>query len=73
MLTNDAIQLYGTKAALAAALGIRKQAVQTWGELVPALRAAQLERLTCGRLKFDIGKYKDRYAKCKEAAAARVR
>lgn len=50
MLTKSAIEHYGSVSALAAALGITTAAVYQWGEVVPLLRAYQLERLTSGEL-----------------------
>ena len=52
MRTQDAIRHFQTPAALAAALGIKRQAVPQWGVLVPKLRAYELERLTSGALKM---------------------
>lgn len=51
MLTQQAIAHFGTKAALARALGIKRQAITTWGKTVPLLRALQLEKITEGKLK----------------------
>jgi DNA-binding transcriptional regulator YdaS (Cro superfamily) len=57
MKTADAIQHFGTGAALAGALGISRAAVSQWGELVPLATAARLEKLTDGRLVLDIDAY----------------
>lgn len=48
MLTKDAIQHFGTQAALARALNIRQQSITDWGDTVPPLRQIQLEKLTAG-------------------------
>lgn len=53
MLKKDAIDHFGTEAALAKALSIRPQSIQDWGDTVPVLRQLQLERITNGKLKFD--------------------
>ncbi len=53
MLTSKAIEHYGSEAAVAEALGISRQAVNKWGELVPPLSAARLEKLSDGKLRFD--------------------
>ena len=47
----DAIKHFGTGAAVADALGIRPQAVNKWGEIVPYARAVQLRKITRGKLK----------------------
>lgn len=51
MKTADAIRHFGTQAALARALGVSKQAVAQWGEVVPDGRAYQLQVITGGKLK----------------------
>ena len=53
MYTADAIAFFKTKAGLAAAAGVKKPTVYAWGELVPEGRAARLERITNGALKYD--------------------
>jgi DNA-binding transcriptional regulator YdaS (Cro superfamily) len=53
MKTNHAVKYFGSKAALARALGINKGAVSQWGERVPKGRAYQIEVMTGGRLKAD--------------------
>ncbi|WP_337049875.1 Cro/CI family transcriptional regulator [Serratia fonticola] len=60
MYTKDAIAYFKTKAALAKAAGVRKPTVYGWGELVPEGRAARLERLTNGALKYDLSLYQNR-------------
>lgn len=49
MLTADAIKHFGSRAAIARALGISRSAVSYWGEHVPALRAYQLRELLAAR------------------------
>jgi hypothetical protein len=44
--TEDAIRFFETKAALAKALQINPQAITTWGEFVPELRAFQLREIS---------------------------
>ena len=46
MKTKRAIDHYGSKTALAAALGISRQAVGQWTEIVPYESATILARLT---------------------------
>ncbi|HHQ4463516.1 TPA: Cro/CI family transcriptional regulator [Aeromonas veronii] len=53
MKTNHAVKYFGSKAALARALGINKGAVSQWGEKVPKGRAYQIEVMTSGQLKAD--------------------
>ncbi|TKI02569.1 Cro/CI family transcriptional regulator [Martelella alba] len=57
MLTDDAIKYFGNKAKLAEAAGVSQPAVSRWGKLVPEKRAARLERLTSGALKYDLDVY----------------
>ena len=49
--TKDAILFFGSQTILAKSLGIKKQAVQNWGEYVPLGRAFQLQVITKGKLK----------------------
>lgn len=51
MKTVDAVAHYGTKSALARALGITPQAVSQWPDIVPAVQAIKLEQLTRGELR----------------------
>lgn len=54
MLKKDVIAYYGNSvSAVARALGINHAAVSQWGEVVPMLRAYQVESLTKRRLKVD--------------------
>lgn len=51
MKTSKAIQHYGSRSALADALGISVAAISQWGEVVPVRRQWELEYLTGGKLK----------------------
>ena len=51
MKTETAIEYFKTKTALANALGIKKQAISEWREIVPFKRQLQLEQITNGELK----------------------
>jgi transcriptional repressor of cell division inhibition gene dicB len=51
MKTELAVDYFGTKAAIADALGIKRSAVSQWGKTIPQGRAYQLEVLTGGKLK----------------------
>jgi hypothetical protein len=64
MNTADAIQHFGSKVAIARALGIRKQAVSAWGETVPEGRAYQLELITGGALRATPGPPPSQQAGC---------
>lgn len=57
MKTADAIKFYGTKAALARALGIKPPSIHDWGDLVPKGRAYELQDLTDGALQVDRAAY----------------
>ncbi len=51
MKTKDAIQHFGSVGALAAALGIKRQAIYQWPETVPASRQFEVEVKSGGALK----------------------
>lgn len=53
MRTELAVDYFGTKAAIADALGIKKSAVSQWGDTIPKGRAYQIEVLTGGKLKAE--------------------
>ncbi|MCJ4718365.1 Cro/CI family transcriptional regulator [Klebsiella pneumoniae] len=53
MKTETVIRFFGTKTAVARALGISQVAVTRWGTVVPEKRAARLEHVTAGALKYD--------------------
>lgn len=53
MLTRDAIDYFGGVTKLAAALGIRREAVYQWRERPPRGRQYQLEVMTDGALTAD--------------------
>lgn len=71
MLTKSVIDHFGTVPGVAAALGIKRAAVYKWGEMVPPLRAAQIEKLTKKKLRFDPDKYADWYSKGSHQSSAR--
>ena len=45
MNTSDAIKAFNSKAGIAKAIGISKQAVSQWGEVVPEVSALKLLRI----------------------------
>lgn len=51
MKTTEAIKFFGSKAALAEALGIKQQSINDWSDTVPFIRQQQIEKLTGGKLK----------------------
>jgi transcriptional repressor of cell division inhibition gene dicB len=53
MTTDEAIRHFGSKAKLAAALGIWPHGIYRWGERPPMLRQYQIQCLTEGLLKAD--------------------
>jgi hypothetical protein len=53
MTTDEAIRHFGSKAKLAAALGIWPHGIYKWGERPPMLRQYQIQCLTEGLLKAD--------------------
>ncbi len=60
MLKDDAINFFGSKTKLAEAAGVSQASVSRWGHVIPERRAARLERLTNGELKYDPALYENR-------------
>ena len=50
MYTRDAIKFFGSQKILTEKLGVCRQAIYQWGEVVPWRRALQLEKLSGGKL-----------------------
>ena len=57
MLTKDVIAHYGSRAAIATALGISRAAVGKWPEIVPEGSAYKLESITERKLVVDRALY----------------
>ena len=57
MYKTDAIEYFGNLTKLAQAAGVKLPSASAWGELIPEKRAARLERLTGGELKYDPALY----------------
>lgn len=59
MKTETAIKYFGSQAAVAEKLGIKRQAVNKWQKrgVIPEGRAYQLEVITAGALKVDKSVY----------------
>lgn len=53
MLTECAVQHFGSRLSVAKALNLTKSAVYQWGKVVPHWSATRLERLTDGQLCVD--------------------
>lgn len=54
MKTAEVIKHFGSVAALAAALGVRRQAIYQWGETVPEGRRYEIEVKSGGAFKAAI-------------------
>lgn len=67
MLKKAALDHFGTQQAIADALDISVAAVSQWKDLVPPLRAAELQEITHGKLTFDPSAYRDRYRPSRRA------
>lgn len=52
MRKADAIEFFGSGAKVAQYLGISRQAVSNWAEIIPEVYALRLERLTGGDLVY---------------------
>ncbi|NUL36602.1 Cro/CI family transcriptional regulator [Kosakonia sacchari] len=59
MNTEMAIKFFGSKSAIARALGISQVAVTRWGNTVPEKRAARLSHITGGQLEYDPSFYEN--------------
>jgi DNA-binding transcriptional regulator YdaS (Cro superfamily) len=59
MFTSDVLSYFGSPSAVAERLGITRQAVGQWKELVPPLSASRLSALSKGKLKFNPELYTD--------------
>jgi hypothetical protein len=57
MLKKDVLTFYGSQAKVAEVLGITRQAVSLWSEVVPKSAATDLQLLTGGQLKMDRSLY----------------
>ncbi|MHA7847267.1 Cro/CI family transcriptional regulator [Serratia sp. D1N4] len=57
MYKIDAIKYFGNLTKLAEAAGVKLPSASAWGEIIPERRAARLERITNGALKYDPALY----------------
>lgn len=52
MHKNDVVEFFGNQAKVATALGISRQSVHRWGDLIPEKQALKLVLLTKNGLKY---------------------
>ncbi|ANC41731.1 hypothetical protein EYY95_13945 [Hafnia alvei] len=57
MKKSDVVTYFGSAAKVARALNIARSSVSGWGVLVPEKRAAKIERMTSGALKYEPALY----------------
>ncbi|EJR0225309.1 Cro/CI family transcriptional regulator [Raoultella ornithinolytica] len=57
MYKSDAIKYFGSLTKLAIAAGVRLPSASAWGDIIPERRAARLDRITKGELKYDPALY----------------
>ncbi|MFZ4170445.1 Cro/CI family transcriptional regulator [Enterobacter ludwigii] len=57
MRKSEVIKHFGGVCKTAKALGIKHPSVSEWPEIIPEVRAYQVEKITNGRLKFDQSLY----------------
>lgn len=53
MYKSDAVKYFGNLTKLAIAAGVSLPSASAWGDVIPERRAAKLEKLTGGALKYD--------------------
>ena len=70
MQTKDVKAHFGGAKATAAARGITRAAVYMWGDIVPKVRAYDVERITGGALKVDPSLYPAKPRKTPESIVA---
>lgn len=58
MKKSDVIAYFGNQSRTAKALGITRQAVCRWPEIIPLAAAARVERASAGKLKLDLAEYR---------------
>jgi len=71
MYKKDAIKYFGNLTKLARAAGVRLPSASKWGELIPEKRAARLERITNGELKYDVALYESKHRSPRNSVAGR--
>jgi len=68
MKKADVIEHFGSQVATATALGVTKQAITTWADIIPEGVAYKVQVITKNKLKVDPAVYER--LKAKRAAAA---
>jgi len=58
MKKQEALDYFKSEAELARQSGCTPQAVNQWGDTVPEMRAARLDKATKGKLNYDPAEYK---------------
>ena len=53
MLTKEVLKHYGSRAAVAKAIGYTRQAMYRWGKIVPEQAAYRIEQDTGGKFQVD--------------------
>jgi DNA-binding XRE family transcriptional regulator len=74
MYIRTALDFYGTRAAVAKALGYTRQAVYAWerrSDLVPELCAIRLSRASAGNLRYDPALYHETVPAVKSSRSLR--
>lgn len=57
MKKSEVVNYFGGVCNVARAIGIKHPSVSEWGEIIPERAALKLEKLTCGKLKYDSSLY----------------
>lgn len=57
MYKREVFKYFGNAANTAVKLNIKKSSISQWGEIIPEKRAARLEKITKGKLKYDPSLY----------------
>ncbi|EMM0437638.1 MULTISPECIES: Cro/CI family transcriptional regulator [Citrobacter] len=59
MYKSSVVDFFGSQRNASIALGVSDQAVSQWPELIPKGAALELEKITNGALKCDLGLYSE--------------
>lgn len=59
MKTQEAVDYYGSKAAIGRVLGMSRANVSLWGEIVPIKHALTLNEITDGELDLVLADYRE--------------
>lgn len=61
MLKADVIKYFEQVGKVANTLNISHAAVSSWGEIIPKMRALEIEKITKGKLKYNEDFYNKKY------------